>query len=140
MVRPLASNEYEWKPERSPSGPITMVVSAADKAIYVYRNGNVIGRAPVEVSGRGSLGNHVYSLLEGTTDRQSSLAPGRAARKWMTVTSSGRSVPADKLAERLRVNPEFAAKVYDTLTTGTTVIITDQPVVRSRGKAAVLEG
>ena len=117
-----------------------MVVSAADKAIYVYRNGNVIGRAPVEVSGRGSLGNHVYSLLEGTTGQQSTLAPGRAARKWMTVTSSGRSVPADKLAERLRVNPEFAAKVYDTLTTGTTVIITDQPVVRSRGKAAVLEG
>ena len=140
MVRPLASNEYDWKPERSPSGPITMVVSAADKAIYVYRNGNVIGRAPVEVSGRGSLGNHVYSLLEGTTDRQSSLAPGRAARKWMTVTSSGRSVPADKIASRLRVNPEFAAKVYDTLTPGTTVIITDQPVVRSRGKAAVLEG
>src|SRR6186997_52454 len=100
MVRPLAANEYDWKPERSESGPITMVVSAADKAIYVYRNGNVIGRAPVEVSGRGSLGNHVYSLLEGTTDRQSSLAPGRAARKWMTVTSIGRSVPADKLAER----------------------------------------
>src|SRR6478735_3529637 len=140
MLRPLASNDYDWKPERSPSGPITMVVSAADKAIYVYRNGNVIGRAPVEVSGRGSLGSHVYSLLEGTTDRQSSLAPGRAARKWMTVTSSGRSVPADKIAERLRVNPEFAAKVYDTLTPGTTVIITDQPVVRSRGKAAVLEG
>ena len=79
-------------------------------------------------------------MLEGTTDRQSSLAPGRAARKWMTVTSSGRSIPADKLAERLRVNPEFAAKVYDTLTTGTTVIITDQPVVRNRGKAAILEG
>ena len=140
MLRPLASNEYDWKPERSPSGPITMVVSAADKAIYVYRNGNVIGRAPVEVSGRGSLGNHVYSLLEGTTGQQSSLAPGRAARKWMTVTSSGRGVPADKIASRLRVNPEFAAKVYDTLTPGTTVIITDQPVVRSRGKAAVLEG
>ena len=139
MVRPLASNEYDWKPERSASGPITMVVSAADKAIYVYRNGNVIGRAPVEVSGRGSLGNHVYSLLEGTTDRQSSLAPGRAARKWMTVTSSGRSVPADKIASRLRINPEFAAKVYDTLTPGTTVIITDQPVVRKRGNAAVLE-
>ena len=140
MLRPLASNEYDWKPERSPSGPITMVVSVADKAIYVYRNGNVIGRAPVEVSGRGSLGNHVYSLLEGTTGQQSSLAPGRAARKWMTVTSSGRGVPADKIASRLRVNPEFAAKVYDTLTPGTTVIITDQPVVRSRGKAAVLEG
>jgi hypothetical protein len=140
MLRPLAPNEYDWKPERSASGPITMVVSAADKAIYVYRNGNVIGRAPVAVTGRGPLGNHVFSLLEGTTDRQSKLAPGRAARKWMSVTSSGRRVNADQLASRLRINPEFAGKVYDTIKPGTTVIITDQPVVRSQRNIPVLEG
>ena len=58
----------------------------------------------------------------------------------MTVTSSGRGVHAEKIASRLRINPEFAGKVYDTLAPGTTVIITDQPVVRSRGNAAVLEG
>src|SRR5438874_437150 len=68
------------------------------------------------------------------------LAPGRAARRWMTVTSRGRSVPAEKIAARLRINPEFANKVYDTIEPGTTVIITDQPVVRSRGNAAILEG
>jgi hypothetical protein len=38
------------------------------------------------------------------------------------------------------MNPEFAGKVYDTLAPGTTVIVTDQPVVRNRGKAAILEG
>jgi len=140
MLRPLARNDYTWNPERSSSGPITMVVSAADRALYVYRNGNPIGRASVEIDGRGSLGDHVYSLLEGTTGQQSTLAPGRAARRWMTVTSRGRSVPAEKIAARLRVNPEFAHKVYDTIEPGTTVIITDQPVVRSRGKAAILEG
>ena len=140
MLRPLANNDYDWNPERSSSGPITIVVSAADRAAYVYRNGNPIGRAAVEIDGRGSLGDHVYSLLEGTTEQQSSLAPGRAARRWMTVTSRGRSVPADKIAARLRINPEFGQKVYDTLEPGTTVIITDQPVVRDRGKAAILEG
>jgi hypothetical protein len=140
MLRPLAPNDYAWNPERSSSGPITIVVSAADRALYVYRNGNPIGRGSLEIDGRGSLGDHIYSLLEGTTDRQSSLAPGRAARRWMTVTSRGRSVPAEKIAARLRVNPEFASKVYDTLEPGTTVIITDQPVVRSRGNAAILEG
>jgi hypothetical protein len=140
MMRPLAKNGYDWNPERSSSGPVTIVVSAADRALYVYRNGNPIGRAAVEIDGRGSLGDHVYSLLEGATDRQSSLAPGRAARRWMTVTSRGRSVPADKMAARLRVNPEFAHKVYDTIEPGTTVIVTDQPVVRNRGKAAILEG
>jgi hypothetical protein len=140
MLRPLAPNDYAWNPERSSRGPITIVVSAADRALYVYRNGNPIGRGSLEIDGRGSLGDHIYSLLEGTTDRQSSLAPGRAARRWMTVTSRGRSVPAEKIAARLRVNPEFASKVYDTLEPGTTVIITDQPVVRSRGNAAILEG
>jgi hypothetical protein len=140
MLRPLANDEYDWNPERSSSGPITIVVSAADRALYVYRNGNPIGRGGVEIDGRESLGNHVFSLLEGTTDRQSSLAPGRTARRWMSVTSSGRSVPAEKIAARLRINPEFAQKVYDTLKPGTTVIITDQPVVRSRGNAAILEG
>jgi hypothetical protein len=140
MLRPLARNDYTWTPERSSSGPITIVVSAADRALYVYRNGNLIGRASVEIDGRGSLGDHVYSLLEGTTDRQSSLAPGRAARRWMSVTSKGRSVPAEKIAARLRVNPEFGQKVYDIIQPGTTVIITDQPVVRSRGNAAILEG
>jgi hypothetical protein len=140
MLRPLANNDYDRNPERSPTGPVTIVVSGADRAAYVYRNGSPIGRAAVEMEGRGSLGDQVYSLLEGTTDRESSLAPGRAGRRWMTVTSRGRSVPAEKIAGRLRLNPEFAQKVYDTIQPGTTVIITDQPVVRSRGNAAILEG
>jgi hypothetical protein len=140
MLRPLGQSDYDWKPERSSSGPITIVVSAADRALYVYRNGNPIGRASVEIDGSGTLGDHVFSLLEGTTDQQSTLAPGRAARRWMAVTSSGPSVAAEKIAARLRVNPEFANKVYDTIEPGTTVIITDQPVVRSAAKAAILEG
>ncbi len=140
MLRPLAQNEYDWNPERSPSGPISMVVSSADKAIYVYRNGNPIGRAPIEVAGMGSLGNQVYSLLEGATGRQSSLAPGREARRWMSVTSSGRGVDADKIASRIRVNPEFANKVYDTVKPGTTVIVTDQPVVRKGVRSNLLQG
>ena len=139
MVRPLASNEYDWNPG-SDGGPVTMVVSSADKAMYVYRNGKPIGRAPIEITGRGPLGNHVFSMLEGTSGQQSTLAPGREARRWMGVTSSGRSVDAEKIASRLRMNPEFAGKVYDTLKPGTTVVITDQPVVRTRGNTPVLEG
>ena len=49
-------------------------------------------------------------MLEGTSDRQSSLAPGRAARKWMSVTSSGRRADAEQIAARLRINPEFAGQ------------------------------
>jgi L,D-transpeptidase catalytic domain len=139
MLRPLANDDYDWQPERSASGPITIVVSAADKAIYVYRNGQPIGRAAVEVSGRGELGDHVFSMIEGNTGRLSLLAPGRAALRWMRVTSAGRKIEAEEIASRLRLSPEFAGRVYDTLEPGSTVIITDQPIVRSGRDAAIFE-
>jgi hypothetical protein len=129
MLRPLGANEYDWHPERSSSGPIAIVVSSADKALYVYRNGNPIGRAALEVKGR-RLGEHVFTLLEGTTGKPSQLAPGRKASRWMRVDGEGRSVDAEKLASRLRLSPAFALKVADEITPGTTVILTDTAVVR----------
>ena len=139
MLRPLANNDYDWKPQRSSSGPITMVISAADRALYVYRNGNPIGRGSVEISGMGGLGEHVFSLLDGTTGQQSELAPGRAARRWMSVTSRGSSADAEKIKSRLRINPEFAGKIYDAIKPGTTVIVTDQAFVRKGLSAPVLQ-
>jgi hypothetical protein len=129
MLRPLAANEYDWQPERSSSGPITIVISSADKALYVYRNGNPIGRAGLEVKGR-RLGEHVFTLLEGTTGKPSQLAPGRDAGRWMRVDGEGRGVDAETLASRLRLSPEFAQKVAVEITPGTTVIVTDAPAVR----------
>ena len=131
MVRHLAKDEYDWRPERSTGGPITIIVSSADDALYVYRNGNPIGRGAVQVSGRGGLGNHVFTLLEGSTGKPSQLAPEREARKWMRVTSQGRPVEADDIASRIRFNREFAQKLADEIKPGTTVIVTDQPVVRN---------
>lgn len=131
-LRPLGRNDYDWRPERETVGPITIVVSGADRAVYVYRNGNLIGRAAIETRGWGGLGENVFVLLEGTTGRQSSLAPGRNALRWMRVTTAttrGRA-EADKLASRLKVNPEFATRVYDTITPGTTVVVTDKPALR----------
>jgi hypothetical protein len=128
MLRPLAANEYDWHPQRSSSGPITIVISSANQALYVYRNGNPIGRAALEVKGR--LGEHVFTLLEGTTGKPSQLAPGREARRWMRMDGEGRGVDAEKLASRLRFSPEFAHKVAHEIAPGTTVIVTDAPAER----------
>jgi L,D-transpeptidase catalytic domain len=130
MLRPLAQNDYDWNPDRSTEGPMTMVVSSADRAVYVYRNGKPIGRAAVEVTGSGRLGSHVFTLLEGSSGKMSRLAPGREAGRWMRVSSSGRAMEADDIASRLRLGPEFAQKVADAMKPGTTVIVTDQQVVR----------
>lgn len=133
MVRPLARGEYDWAPQRSPSGPVTLVLSRADAAVYVFRNGNAIGRAPVEIEGSGRFGEHVFTMLDGTAGRPSWWVPGRPARSWMRVTSErGPRVNADQMRSRVRVNPVFAARLYDILEPGTTVVVTDEPVVRQR--------
>ena len=131
MLKALDNGQYEWKPERSQSGPITIVVSSADKAIYVYRDGNPIGRAAVEVTGVTALGEHVFSLMEGRSKAPSRFVPGRNARLWMSMeTGKAMFTDPDTVSSRLHFSPEFAAKVDDVLTPGTTVIVTDRPVVR----------
>ncbi len=137
MLRPLGWDEFDWRPERSDSGPITIVISSTDRAMYVYRNGQPIGRAAV--ASRGSLGNHVFTMLEGGTGKASRFVPGKEGKRWMCVTSQGRRVDAEDLAERFSFNPAFASKLYDVISPGTTVVVTDQPVVRSRRKASILE-
>src|SRR3954454_12403275 len=133
MVHALKKDDYDWHPERSPEGPITIVITSADKAMYVYRNGEPIGRAAIEVNGRGfssHLGNHVFTMLEGTTGKPSRFTPNHEEARWMRVTSEGKPVDADSLASRLNFSPDFADKLANELKPGTTVIITDYPVVR----------
>jgi hypothetical protein len=99
--------------------------------LYVYRNGNPIGRAAVEINGRGGLGSHVFTRLEGSTGKPSQLAPGHEAGRWMRVSSAGKPIEAEQLASRIRFNTEFAQKLADEIKPGTTVIVTDQQVVRN---------
>ena len=139
MLRPLGNGEYDWRPERSDTGPVTIVISGADRALYVFRNGNPIGRASIEIDGRKSLGSHVFTMLEGVADRPSWWTPGRPARRWSGVTSEGFRSDPDKIAARLRFSPAFASKLYDTVSPGTTVIVTDQPAVRNGGQLNIFE-
>jgi hypothetical protein len=136
MLHPLGKDDYDWHPERSPEGPITIVISSADKAMYVYRNGDPIGRASVEIGGKGltsgeKLGNHVFTMLEGTTGKPSRFTPKHEEARWMRVTSEGKAVDADTLASRLHFSPDFADKLANELKPGATVIITDYPAVRN---------
>src|SRR5215510_13655762 len=136
MLHTLGKNDYDWHPERSPEGPITIVISSADRAMYVYRNGDPIGRASVEIGGKGltgreKLGNHVFTMLEGTTGKTSRFTPKHEEARWMRVTSEGKAVDPDTLASRLQFSPDFADKLANELKPGTTVIVTDYPAIRN---------
>jgi hypothetical protein len=49
--RGFAAQPAVWRPELSPSGPVSIVVSAADRRMVVLRNGVEIGSAPVAFAG-----------------------------------------------------------------------------------------
>ena len=111
---------FKWTPEKAPKGPMSIIVSARDRAAYVYRNGVEIGRAPVNGVERVS-GSHVYSALASVD------ASGR--RDWISTASIGGRAPNLKdLANRAAIPPGFLADVRELITPGTTLVITDAPV------------
>jgi hypothetical protein len=109
-----------WAPEKAPKGPLSIIVSGKDRAVYVYRNGVEIGRAPVGGLERLS-GSYVYSALA-TVD-----AAGR--RDWISVASIGGRPPNLKdLANRVTIGPDFLGNVRALITPGATLVLTDAPV------------
>ena len=52
-------------------------------------------------------------------------------RRWLAVKPRG-GVTISELGRRVRVAPDFAEKLYDLASPGTTVIVTDAPALGSR--------
>ena len=50
------------------------------------------------------------------------------------MTAGSRRADAGELAKRVSISPEFAGKLYDTLTPGATLIVTDAPLVRKASR------
>src|SRR5439155_9168025 len=81
---PIAGGKFDWNPDKSTSGPVSLIVSSADKTVYVYRNGVEIGRAGIPNAQVVSpLNDRVFSALQGT-DAQGHL-------RWAEVTATGES-------------------------------------------------
>lgn len=124
---------FLWAPERSPGGPMTIVLSSHDREIVVLRNAVEIGRAPVAV-GEGALqGTRVYLLLQGAGPEASIVVPGRPALRWLAVSDGTPGAPRPDLrpliaAGQLRIDPGFATRVYEALAPGATLVVTDEPI------------
>src|SRR5436190_16252504 len=121
---PLAAGKFEWNPDKSASGPVSLLVSSADKTLYIYRNGVEIGRAGIPNTQVVSpLNDRVFSALNGT-DTEGHL-------RWVEVTASGKEKSSESLlaaAQKSRLPTEFLAKAKEVITPGATIIFTDKPV------------
>lgn len=129
---PAIPTEFAWNPQRSNEGPITILVSRADKTVYVYRNGIPIGRATLKIDDPAQpLGSHAYTMLEGVAETASAFVPGRPGHRWMVVEteSKNRETTLEELGRRVHVSAEFAERIYDVVTPGTTIVVTDAPAL-----------
>jgi hypothetical protein len=122
---PEAAGQFEWNPEKSATGPVSLLVSSADKTVYVYRNGVQVGRAGIPNSQAvAPLDDRVFTALSGTD------AEGHV--RWVEVTTAGDkdklSPSLFEMAQKSQLPAEFLAKAKEVITPGTTMIFTDQPV------------
>ena len=121
---PIAAGQFDWNPDKSPSGPVSLIVSSADKSVYVYRNGVEIGRAgipnPQVVS---PLNDLVFSALQGA-DEQGHL-------RWAEVTATGESKSNENIflaSQKSGLPTAFLDKAKSVISPGATLIFTDRPV------------
>jgi len=109
-----------WQPEKAPEGPVSIILSAADGAAYVYRNGVEIGRAPVGGLD-GIAGSYAFSAL--------AIVDSSGPREWLSIASVGGGAPNLKeLARRIAAAPDFLVNARALITPGTSLIVTDRPV------------
>jgi hypothetical protein len=47
----VSDGTFSWKPEKSPSGPVSIIISDRDSRIVVFRNGIEIGSGAVRIDG-----------------------------------------------------------------------------------------
>ena len=132
---PLADGEaFRWTPELAPAGPVSLLLSAADQRVIVLRNGVEIGRSRLSLADPARpLGTHLFVIGEGEA---------AAAPPWISVAVPGHEdgvgVPlsAEQMA-RVQFPPPFLAAVQPLLVAGTTLLVTDAPVLPD-GRAPAL--
>jgi hypothetical protein len=116
-----ATNGFEWHPELSAAGPVSIVVSAADRRAIVLRNGIVIGSGPVSVEGP-VTGTWAYTLRD----------VGSSGQSWMRLelgpaAGAGQQVPTQEW-QRFHAPEAFRRAVAGLVVPGTTVIVTPDSV------------
>lgn len=138
-ARRLSGGErYRWQPEKSPRGPLSIVMSGADKRVLVYRNGVEIGRARLTLqSPDARLGTHAFIMQGAMGEGASPIHPERPAHRWIAVGIPGHTgedqQPIDPAqADRIRLPAGFAAALYDALQPGTTMLVTDAPILAAK--------
>lgn len=121
LADPLDDRDiFRWTPERAPEGPLTIVLTSANKRLIVFRAGVEIGRARVSVPKDFHIGTRAAQFA--------GRAPDGTARWIYTAISTyqpreGQAVEKDAL-DAVTIPPAFVAALRPLVGEGTTLLAT----------------
>ncbi len=129
-IAALKPGDYTWHPERSPDGPLAVVVSIPQELVHVYRNGI---RIAVSTCSTGRPGHEtptgVFVVLQKDRDHHSSTYDDAPMPNMNRLTWSGIALHAGELPGYpashgcVRLPMAFSADLYGVTHLGTPVII-----------------
>jgi hypothetical protein len=129
----LKSGQFEWHPERSPSGPLAIIVSLTKQRVYVYRNGIQVGVASCSTGMEGhETPTGVFTILEKEEEHYSNVYDSASMPHMHRLTWDGIALHAGSLPGYpashgcVRLPKAFAKKLYGITQIGTPVVIADQ--------------
>lgn len=131
----LGAGEFVWVPERSPEGPIEIVVGLAEQRAFVFRGGTLIGASTVSSGKEGHespIGR--FEILQKRRHHRSNRygdapMPFMQRLNWYGVAFHGGHVP-DRPASHgcIRLPMGFARALYGITDLGTFVFVTEEPL------------
>jgi hypothetical protein len=116
----LAGADFRWQPELSPTGPVMILVSLNDRHILVLRDGILVGRSRMEISGGVASDPRALEIVASSGEAQ-----------WFHAgPSSGEAGqppdPGQKI--QVRVPAEFLTDLRSVVTPGETMLIVENPI------------
>jgi len=140
------------KPDLKREGQVAVFISRKDGKLYVRQNFKPVFDVPVTISGDQMMGTHVFTAEVDKTDTnllrwsvvslpvtarnaQRNDDTGRATRRGKvtgavpaeTKTAPAPNTPAEAL-DRITVPPEVMAKIAEALTSGGSIVVSDQGI------------
>jgi len=107
-----------WDPQKSPTGPVSLILSAADKRLVVLRNGVPIGSTPVEITGPVTE-TIAYSLTKVDAEGYHWMQLPLPGQKWQ-----GTRMLSAEDRSRVRIPQDFRAALDEELSPGVTLVVT----------------
>ena len=129
---PLKPNEYIWEPDKSPTGPVGIIVDLTNQTVYVYRDGKLIGKSAAS----SGIKSHptapgTYTILTKNEKYHSekyheASMPFMERLTWDGMAIHGGNNPGKPSSHGcVHVPLDFAQKLYGITQKGDTVLVSD---------------